>query len=184
MRLWKLVAAAGSTLALLVTAASSAEAAGVDHQTIVNGFEFHATSTQGSFSGAASGTGQNGLWGAWSIVVDHTSLLTDRCGHPPVSCAQVTGGSFTLAVTSPVEVVSGSFTYQGHGVPGIVMADGGWNCTTQLLHITDRLNSVGTGSQHTGWGTFDAYLWHYRHWFFGQCVTYSATVKGNVTLVF
>ena len=183
MKLWKLVATVGSTLALLVAVASSAEAAGVEHQTIVNGFEFQATSTKGSFSGTASGVGQNGLWGAWSIVVNHTALLTDSCGD--VSCAQVTGGSFSLVTSPSIGVVSGSFDYQPRHVPGILMVDGGSNCRTQLLHITDALHSVGAGGgPHTGTGTFDAYLWHHRRWFFGQCVTYSATVQGKVKLVF
>jgi hypothetical protein len=182
MKVLKLAAALGSTLALAVAGAASVEA--TEHQTIVNGFEFHATSTQGSFSGTASGVGDHGLWGAWAIVVNHTTLLTDRCGD--VSCAHVTGGSFTLAVTSPsVQAISGSFNPQSWGYPGIVMVDGGANCTTQRLHIKDDLNSVGAaGGPHAGTGTFDADLWHHRHWFFGQCVTYSATVKGNVKLIF
>jgi hypothetical protein len=184
MKVLKLAAALGSTLALAVAGATSAEA--TDHHTIVNGIEFQASSTQGSFSGTATGTGTNPLWGAWSIVVNHTTLLTDRCGDPAISCAHVTGGSFTLGVTSPsVQAISGTFDPQKQGFPGIVMVDGGSNCRTQLLHITDSLSRVGAaGGPHTGTGTFDAYLWHHRHWFFGQCVTYSATVKGNVRLDF
>src|SRR5207237_1348817 len=79
-------------------------------------------------------------------------------------------------------LITGNFNHQAAGVDGIVLGNAGANCTTQLFRITDGLNSVGTGSQHSGWGTFVGYLWHYRHWVFGRCVTYSATVQGTVTL--
>ena len=183
MKALKLVATLLSTLVLAAVGTTSATA--TEHTTLVSGFEMYATSTQGNFAGTASPGATNGLSGAWSIVVYHTLLGADRCGDPPYPCAQVTGGSFTLAVTSPTaELVTGNFDYQAPHTPGIVQSPPYTSCGTQLFHITDTLNSVGTGSQHSGTGNFDAYLWHYRTWIFGRCVTYAATVKGTVLLSF
>jgi hypothetical protein len=150
----------------------------------VNGIEFYATSTEGRFSGTATGQGTDGVSGAWSIVVYHSVL--DPCVSPSwtVPCAHVTGGSFTLAATSP-GLITGAFDPQGAHVDGIVMGDAGYNCTTQLFRITDGLSNVGpVGSQHSGTGSFVGYLWHHRHWVFGRCVTYAATVQGTVGLTY
>lgn len=183
MKVFRFAAALASTLVLAVSGATSAEA--TDHTTLVSGFEMYATSTQGDFAGSASGQGTNGLSGVWSIVVYHTLLDADRCGDQPYPCAQITGGSFTLAVSSPAaEFVTGTFAYQPPHTPGIVQVGPHSSCGTQLFHITDSLRSVGAGSQHAGTGSFDAYLWHYRTWILGRCVTYSATVKGTVVLSF
>jgi len=144
----------------------------------------YATSTEGRFSGTATGQGPDGLSGAWSIAVDHTSL--DPCFQVQLGeiCSRITGGTFALAVTSPsVQYVTGNFN-QSVSPDGISMLQSGSNCTTQLFKITDGLNSVGTGSQHSGTGTFVGYLWHHRYWIFGRCLTYSATVQGTVVLSF
>jgi hypothetical protein len=183
MKALRLAATLLSTLLLVVIGATSAEASTTPHGTIVSGVEFYATSTEGRFSGTATGTDPNGLWGAWAIVVDHTPI--DSCWKQSWTdpCAQVTGGTFSLQATTPA-LITGNFNYQPKGVDGIVLGNAGANCTTQLFRITDGLNSVGTGSQHSGWGSFVGYLWHYRHWVFGRCVTYSATVRGTVVLNF
>jgi hypothetical protein len=186
MKTLKLAATLLSSLALAVVGTTSVSA--TSHETVVSGFEMYATSTEGRFSGTATGQGQNGLWGAWSIVVDHTTL--DPCGQAStVPCAWVTGGSFALAVTSPtVEYVTGTFNPQDRlsvpGADGISVLQAGWNCTTQEFKITDGLSHVGTGSQPSGSGRFVGYLWHHRHWVFGRCLTYAATVQGNVVLEF
>jgi hypothetical protein len=180
MKVLKLVATMGSMMVLTILGATSAYAQG-SHGTTVSGIEVHATWNQGTFTGTA----YNGVWGAWTIVVNHTDLdHLDTCGYPSYPCAQISGGSFRLAATSPsVELITGSFVGQGRHTGGIVPVRGyGANCTTQLFHITDALRDVGSGSQHLGTGSFDAYLWHYRTWVWGRCITYSATVKGYVTL--
>jgi hypothetical protein len=184
MKALKLAATLLSTLVLVVVGATSAQASTTTpHGTFVSGVEFYATSTEGRFSGTATGRDPNGLWGAWGIVVNHTVL--DSCWKQSWTdpCAQVTGGTFSLQATTPA-LITGNFTHQGTGVDGIVLGNAGANCTTQLFRITDSLNSVGTGSQHSGTGTFVGYLWHLRHWVFGRCVTYSATVQGTVVLNF
>lgn len=183
MRIYRLAAAIGSTLVLTLFGATSAHAAG--HQTLVSGFEFQATSTQGRFAGTASGQGTDGLWGAWSIVVDHRLLGSDTCGAPPYRCAQITGGSFALAVTSPTpEFITGNFDSQDLHTDGIVQESGFAGCMDQRFRIRDSMHSVGTGSQHTGTGAFAAVLTHHRRTVFGSCVTYAATVSGTVSLTF
>jgi hypothetical protein len=184
MKVLKLAAAMASTVVLAMVGATSAQAQGF-HKTTVSGIEVHATYKQGTFTGTA----YDGMWGAWTIVVDHTDLdWLDTCysARFSYSCAQITWGTFRLVATSPVpEIVTGSFVGQGRHTPGIVPVGGyGSNCTTQLFHIRDELRDVGTGSQPSGTGSFDAYLWHYRTWVWGRCITYSATVKGFVTLTY
>jgi hypothetical protein len=182
MKVFKLVATMGSMVVMAILGTTSAYAQGT-HGTTVSGIEVHATWDQGTFTGTA----YDGIWGGWTIVVNHTDLdHLDTCGDPSYPCAQITGGSFRLAATSPsVELITGSFHGQGEHTAGIVPVRGyGSNCTTQLFHITDALDHVGSGSPYGGTGYFDAYLWHYRTWVWGRCITYSATVKGTVTLTY
>jgi hypothetical protein len=181
MKAFKLVAAIGTTLLLTVIGATPAAA--VTHRSVVSGFEFYATSTQGRFAGSASGQGADGLTGAWSIVVDHTSL--SGCSPSYQFCAHVTGGSFSLVVANPTEVVIGSFNGRAteRQPDKIVLVDSGSHCTNQIFWIQDGLHGVGAWT-HDGTGSFAAYLTHYRHSIFGQCVTYSATVHGVVELDF
>jgi hypothetical protein len=177
----KFTAMIGTTVILALAGATPAAAE--THRSIVSGVEFYATSTQGQFAGTAQGQGADGLSGVWSIVVDHTNL--GGCRYAYQICGRVTGGSFTLAVANPAEVVGGAFN--GGAIPGqpdmIVLINPGPNCTNQVFWITDGLHAVGTSS-HTGTGSFMAYLTHYRHSIFGQCITYSATVHGTVVLDF
>jgi hypothetical protein len=192
MKALKLAATLLSTLMLAVIGATSAEAATpITHQTLVTGFEFQASSTQGSFAGTATPGPVNGLSGAWSIVVYHTPLGGNRCGDPQYPCAQITSdashqSSFMLTVISPApSVVTGTFVNQSLGTPGIVQVGADTTCGTQHYHINDGLEGIGTvGSQHLGTGSFDADLYHYRYWFFGRCITYSAIVKGTVALTY
>ncbi len=187
MKALKLAATLLSTLMLAVIGATSAEAS-VSHGTNVSGFEFYATATEGRFAGTASGTGSHGLWGAWSIVVQHSSL--DPCfpmqpatpEKPP--CAIVNGGTFTLGETSPApELVTGQFDIGGP-TDRIDLVSGGSGCTDQVFTIQDGLSSVGTRSPFDGTGSFNATLTHHQRKFFGRCVTYAATVQGNVVLNF
>jgi hypothetical protein len=176
----KLVATLLSTLVLAAIGTTSVTA--TEHTTLVSGFEMYATSSQGRFLGTATGQGENGVSGAWSIVVDHSSL--DPCWRQSWTdpCAYVTGGSFSLAATNP-GLITGTFDPPVKGVNAIVLGETGPNCTTQLFKITDSLSNVGTGTQR-GHGSFVGYLWHHRHWVWGRCVTYSATVQGTVVLDF
>jgi hypothetical protein len=188
MKALKLVATLVSTLVLAAIGTTSVAA--TEHTTLVSGFEMYATSSQGRFSGTATGQGSNGVSGAWSIVVDHSRL--DPCFRmtPGDPCASVDGGSFTLAEASPArELVTGQFDSPGEviapQVNQIQLLNRGDNCTDQLFKITDGLKNVGTGSQRSGQGSsFVGYLWHHQRSFFGRCITYAATVQGTVVLQF
>jgi hypothetical protein len=188
MKALKLAATLLSTVVLAAVGTTSAAA--TEHTTLVSGFEMYATSSQGRFSGTATGQGQNGVSGGWSIVVDHSSL--DPCFRMRLgeTCATVSGGSFTLTETSPtVELITGQFDSPGEVVPPqtnqIQLLNRGDNCTTQLFKITDGLKNVGTGSQRSSSGSsFVGYLWHHQRSFWGRCITYAATVQGTVVLNF
>ena len=177
----KILATLGSTFLMMVIAATPASAG--MHRSVITGFEFYATSTQGRFAGSAAGQGADGLTGAWSIVVDHTNL--NGCWYANQTCGRVTGGSFSLVVPNPTEVVSGAFNSRTtEDQPDtIVLVDPGSYCRNQVFRIVDGLHNVGTW-EHSGTGGFAAYLTHYRHSIFGQCITYSATVQGTVELDF
>jgi hypothetical protein len=188
MKRVKLFATLLSTL--LLAAVGTTSVAATEHTTVVSGFEMYATSSQGRFSGTATGQGANGVSGGWSIVVDHSSL--DPCfrmklGEP---CAVVYDGGFSLAETSPtIQLITGQFDS-----PGAVRApqtnqlqllNRGDNCTDQVFKITDGLSNVGTGSQRSSVGSsFVGYLWHHQRSFWGRCITYAATVQGTVVLNF
>jgi hypothetical protein len=188
MKTLKLAATLLSTL--MLAAIGTTSVAATDHNTIVSGFEMYATSNEGRFSGTATGQGlQNGLWGGWSIVVYHTSL--GPCFAKPVGepCANVYDGSFSLLETGPArELVTGQFDNVSQVAPPqkdeITLRNPGYNCTDQVFSITDGLRNVGTGSQHAGKGSFAATLTHHQRNFFGRCITYAATVSGNVVLNF
>jgi hypothetical protein len=186
----KLLAALLATLVLAVVGATSAEAAETPHDTNVGGFECYATSTEGRFSGTAVGTGQHPLWGAWAIVVQHSSL--DPCFNPVrlgQKCATLTGGTFSLAETSPSrELVSGSFdnllqAEQADQTNAIAVLQTG-PCTDESFSIADGLYNVGPNDPQVGRGTFSATLTHHRRSVFGRCITYAATVSGHVMLIF
>ena len=132
----------------------------------ISGYEYAATSTRGSFAGAAPGA----LPGAWSATVDHTPLGT---------VATITGGKVYLA------------TYR-NGIPTLVTAHftgapsgsfrGFTGCASQQYAVNGRLGEVGFGSVGTGTGAFAGTLTHYRAKIFGRCVIYSATITGSLTL--
>jgi hypothetical protein len=74
-------------------------------------------------------------------------------------------------------VVSGDFTR------GTVRQLSGFTgCASQRYAVNGVLGGVGLGSAGRGTGTFAATLTHYRTKIFGQCVTYSATVSGSLSL--
>lgn len=151
--------------AALVISPASAIAA-TTYSDSVSGYEYAATSTQGSFAGAASGA----LPGAWSATVDHTPLGTS---------ATITGGDFHLAtyVHGTPTAVTGDFT------GGTVKQLSGFTgCVNQQYAVNGVLGDVGFGSAGSGTGTFAATLMHYRAKVFGYCVTYSASVSGSLSL--
>jgi hypothetical protein len=164
-----LISAVIAALAAVVTPLT-ALAAATTYTDTVAGPEVFATSTEGVFTGAASGT----LPGVWTATVMHSPLSTH---------ATITGGSFDLATTlnnRPVLVV-GTFANGGS-----VDQTGGFSgCVNQTYWVQGVLGKVGLyGQTDSGTGTFQAVLTHYRALIFGSCVTFGASIAGTVTLTF
>jgi hypothetical protein len=159
---WMVPVAAAAALVISPAAAIAAPASSDS----VSGLEYAATSAQGRFAGIASGA----LPGAWSVTVDHTPLGTS---------AAITGGDFHLAtrLDGTLTVVTGDFT---RGT--VTQLSGITGCASQRYAVIGVLGHAGPGSTGRGTGTFAATLTHYRTKIFGQCVTYSATVSGTLSL--
>jgi hypothetical protein len=151
--------------AALLTGPAAAVAATTSPDSI-SGLEYAATPAQGRFAGIASGA----LPGAWSVTVDHTPLGTS---------AAITGGAFHLAtrLDGKLTVITGNITR------GTVRQLSGFTgCASQRYAVTGVLDHVGPGSVGRGTGALAATLTHYRTEIFGQCVTYSASVSGSLSL--
>jgi hypothetical protein len=132
----------------------------------VSGLEYAAAPAQGRFAGIAAGA----LPGAWSVTVDHTPLGTS---------AAITGGGFQLATRlhGTLTAVTGEFT------AGTVRQLSGFTgCADQRFAVHGVLGKVGSGAAGRGAGTLEATLTHYRLTIFGQCLTYSASVRGSLSL--
>lgn len=155
------VLAATATLAIGPGLASAA----TTYTDSVTGYEYAATSTQGSFAGTASGD----LPGYWKATVVHTALPD----------ASITGGDFYVAtyLNGTATTVTGDFT------GGTVKQVSGFTgCVNQQYAVNGDLGNVGFSSTGTGDGTFTGTLTHYRAKIFGYCVTYSASITGTLTL--
>ena len=152
---------------LLFTGLGEASASATRTDT-VKGTEIAYTSTQGTFTGYATGD----LPGSWAAVIDHTLLSPD---------ATITGGSFTLATVIHwvPRTVEGTFA-PGGTVTRFYREPG---CGIQKYAVADDLVNVGVGAG-SGSGHVSATLTHYRHLVFGHCVAYAATIAGSVTLTF
>jgi hypothetical protein len=168
MRLRSITLIAVGILALAVPVAALASQTYSDTS---KGAEYYFTSTDGRFTGTASGL----LPGAWNANVQHTKLCL-AC----TPTATITGGSFQLAtsVHDTPSLVTGSFT--GGSVQVI---NRGANCSNQTFAVHGLLGSVGP-SGGDGSGTFNATLTHHRASIFGTCVIYAATVGGTINLTF
>ena len=152
--------------AALVISPAAATAATTTSSDSVSGLEYAATSAQGRFVGIASGA----LPGAWSVTVNHTPLGTS---------AAITGGDFHLVTRlgGTLTAVTGDFT------TGTVRQLSGFTgCVNQRYAVHGVLDDVGSGAARRGTGTLDATLTHYRATIFGHCLTYSASVRGSLSL--
>jgi hypothetical protein len=160
--------------AVLAAAVSSGAAAAekTSYADTITGYEFFATSTHGDFAGTASGS----LPGAWTISVRHARLC--------LSCtptATIAGGSVSLVSRlggDPV-LVRGTFA-----AGTVQVTNPGAGCTNQTFTVNGVLRGVGTAGRRSGSGTFTATLTHHRRRLFGRCVTYAASVKGTLAVIF
>jgi hypothetical protein len=155
-------------MSMVVLVPATASAATVSSSYAVRGYEYYATSTQGRFSGTASGN--TGDSASWNAVVNHTELTTT---------ATITGGSASL-LTSRLVYIQGSFA---GGEVHLVDQPAG--CSYQKYAVTGTLaNVTRSDSSVTGTGSFVATLTHYRTRILGRCVVYSAGVAGTISLSF
>lgn len=124
LRMAAVVAAAG----VLAGLASSAGAATFTDS--LTGVEVAFTSSQGTFTGVATG----GLPGGWLAVVDHTKLSPN---------ATITAGSFTLATVfnGLPGTLSGRFADRG----SVKLINPGLNCTNQKFTVAESLTGVSGG---------------------------------------
>jgi hypothetical protein len=166
------------TLALAATFALAiafwpAPAAAATYTDTLSGVEYWASSTQGRFTGRASGQ----LPGVWNATVNHTPL---SLASSPT--AVITGGRFELAtaVGGLPTLVTGVFSPGGT----VNVIDPGAGCTNQTFAVQGPLANVGPWYSGTGTGTFAVTLTHYRTRVFGSCITYSASVVGSLSLTF
>lgn len=168
-RAWALV----FFLVTAMTLAAVPATAATTYSDTVSGVEYWATSTQGRFAGSASGS----LPGYWNATVDHTPLTLNA-----TPTATITGGSFALAtfLGGVSTLITGTF------LPGgtVNVINPGANCTNQTFAVDGALGDVGPWYSGTGIGTFVITLTHYRTRILGTCVTYSASVRGSLSLTF
>jgi hypothetical protein len=158
-----------SAAALAIPTAASAAPASTSFT--VTGFEYAFTQTVGFFAGSA--TGNAGDRGAWNTSVEH-----DPLGSAPT---YVNGGWFQMATrstTGRLDFVTGTFVNRGGTITTL---DPGSGCTNQRYLVTGTLADVTTSTTAGGSGTFSVVLTHFRTSVFGRCVTYRATVAGNVS---
>jgi hypothetical protein len=168
-KLCKLLLIVGIVAAAVAPACANASSTYSD---TLSGFEYWASSTDGRFAGTASGA----IPGSWNADVQHTALC--------LSCsptATITGGSFSLStiIHYVPTLVGGRFT---GGTVQVI--NPGTNCTNQSFAVNGNLGNVGTWWSGSGSGTFAVTLTHYRHYVFGSCVTYGASVAGSLSLTF
>jgi hypothetical protein len=134
-----------------------------------SGYEVYATSTEGTFIGTTSGV----LPGSWGATIDHTPLSPN---------AEITGGSFYLstAIGGYPVVVTGRFS----GGTVTRTNPGATGCVNQYYSVDANLSNVGIGLSGSGTGSFVGTLTHHRTSIYGYCVTYSATITGQLSLTF
>lgn len=136
----------------------------------ISGVELPSTSTTANFTGSA--VGENNEQAAWSASVQHTILNPD---------AQITGGSFSFLIFHVPETVRGNVA--GGTIQLTAQAPG---CGQQTYAVTGTLAKVTSSTADptliTPNGAFQATLTHFRTRLGRLCVTYFATIVGQVQL--
>jgi len=123
-------------------------------------------------SARSSAQGSSGDVASWGARIEHT-VQTQPSG-------KITGGWATL-YTSELHRIHGTFS---RGTLRLI-DDGGGNCGDLRHSVTARLVDVTrSDSGATGTGRLQAILIHYRVEILGNCIAYSASVSGTITLSF
>ena len=186
----------------VAVAAAVVSSAGVLAQTIrqppsnVSGFEIAATSTDGQFVGSI-GTGTELAGGYFYANVIHqvlqespaSAVTTAICGMgesttdpPPCSNTNESGNldEFSrVTVYLPTgESITGTFAYADQGIVFKGNSGGTGSCPwTQTFSVADV---VEFGNEYGSY-EFSVTLTHYSYDFFGDCITYFATISGTMT---
>jgi hypothetical protein len=158
-----------SVIALATTAlaTSAASARALDlYDFSATGIETGVPSNNVSpFSGTAIGTGGLAIW---SASVSRTAL--DPCG-----VTTILGGPFSLTGTSGVKL-AGAFNSGGTVTsPAGFCSSGSAPCANETFSINATLTLNGNLT-----GTFIGSLNHFSTKIFGSCVTYFATISGQL----
>jgi hypothetical protein len=172
MKRFRLVlAVVATTIAISLTPLTAVAATTKIYHDSVGGVEVYATSTEGRFTGQASGK----LPGVWYADVIHEALGS-------TASPKIRGGAFDLSTSldNQPTLVTGQFT------AGTVKQTGGFrDCTNQTYAVDGTLSNVGVyGRPDSGNGMFMATLTHYRVSIHGYCLIYAASIAGWVNLNF
>ena len=125
------------------------------------GVETAATSEQGTFAGLAISPDDFGTWGA---VVEHARLD---------DTSPIFGGSFAL--DGQVR------NLQGLILPGGEIVHVSGSCRKETFEVTGRVMLVEGGNFTGEFGDFEVTLTHYGRRVPGGCITFFATVEGDIT---
>ena len=186
----------GVAVAAAVVSSAGVLAAGTSSSN-VSGFEIAATSTDGQFVGSI-GTGTALAGGYFYANVFHQALteaVTAICGtgetsatpSPPFPCDSMDAPISTVTVDLPGgNAVTGDFEYADsgglHSNQGIVFegnSGGTSSCPArQYFSVADVVNFNQLHDSYE----FSVTLTHYSYDFFGDCITYFATISGTMTL--
>jgi hypothetical protein len=134
------------------------------------GAEVWATTTVGTFVGAAAGSKGDGA--TWRASIEHTIET--------IPSGSITGGYAELLTTS-LATVRGDFS---KGTLTLVSSGTGTcgNLTHKVWGKLVHVTRSDTGA--TGTGRLVGKLVHYRVSIFGRCIAYSASVTGTFYLTF
>jgi hypothetical protein len=145
--------------ALTVLAAPASAQSQVTYYSLA-GVEIAATSTQGTFVGLAISPNDVGTWQA--VVV-----------HEPLDdTAQITGGAFAIEGQAR--------NLQGLISDGDIVRLSG-SCRKETFHVTGHVILFQDDFPTGEFGDFDVTLTHYGRRVFGGCITFFATIEGEIT---
>lgn len=144
------------------------------------GYEVFYTPTVATFVGASAGSASgdsisaaavNEL-SAWYTSIEHSVSVSPT--------GTITGGWAFLQRIDGVRI-SGQL---GDGV--VRQTNEGPGCTNESHEVMGVLYGVSRSDRvgNEGAGIFQATLIHHRAWLFGQCITYSASMYGTITVAF
>jgi hypothetical protein len=138
------------------------------------GTEIRATSSSGTFAGEGLRSPGNAL--VWKATVRHTAL-----NRNPATPAQITGGTVALRLFAQSEACPSSAETVTEGFNKTHSSTAA--CATEVYDVSGILGNVRTGGL-VGHGAIQVALTHHRRMIWGHCITYGATLSGNLSLSF